>query len=166
LFDDHGPHWPAPGYLIAGGVLAAVILVVMASLAGIAVVNSMGESEETAPAPSTSVSAKLPVYWTVRSGETLSDIAAKTGLSVAQLESFNPSLDTASLVPGQRVQLRAQVPRPRPKPRGPRFWTVRPGQSFGSIAERTGRSIARLQQLNPKLKPEKLQPGDRVRLRP
>jgi hypothetical protein len=45
------------------------------------------------------------------------------------------------------------------------FWTVRPGQSFGSIAHATRISIVTLEQLNPKLKAASVQPGDRVRLR-
>ena len=48
---------------------------------------------------------------------------------------------------------------------GPRFWKVKQGQSFGSIAAKTGKPIDTLLRLNPKLKPEKLQVGDRVRLR-
>ena len=42
---------------------------------------------------------------------------------------------------------------------------VRSGQSFGSIAASTGINIVTLEQLNPKLKPATLQPGDEVRLR-
>jgi hypothetical protein len=45
------------------------------------------------------------------------------------------------------------------------FWTLRPGQSFGSIAAATGINITKLEQLNPKLNPATLQPGDLVRLR-
>jgi hypothetical protein len=44
------------------------------------------------------------------------------------------------------------------------FWTVRAGQSFGSIAAATKISIVTLEQLNPSLKPASVQPGDRVRL--
>jgi LysM repeat protein len=43
---------------------------------------------------------------------------------------------------------------------------VRPGQSFGSIAAKTGINILTLEQLNPRLKPATLWPGDRLRLRP
>jgi LysM repeat protein len=57
------------------------------------------------------------------------------------------------------------VPLPPPKPLGPRYWTVRSGQSFGSIAARTGHDIGSLQRLNPRLKATALQPGSRVRLR-
>ena len=104
-------------------------------------------------------------YWIVRPGNTYAEIAAKTGLTVAQLEAFNPNVDPLSLIPGQRLNLWRHPPKPRPKPLGPLFWTVRPGESFGAIAAKTGINILTLEQLNPRLKPTALQPGDRVRLR-
>ncbi len=164
MLDVRGPRGPAPAYLIAGAVLV-VVVVVLASLAGIAVVKSIGSPDETTQASRVARS-KLPVYWIVRRGETYSQIADKTGLSVDELTRFNPSISPESLVPGQRVKLRLHVPPPPRKPLGPRFWKVRRGQSFGSISAKTGRTVTRLQELNPKLKPETLQPGDRVRLRP
>jgi LysM repeat protein len=108
---------------------------------------------------------KVPPYWTVRPGDTLTKIAHATGLSVAQIEDYNANLDPQILVPGQRLNLWKHPPRPRPKPPGPRFWIVKPGESFGSIAAATKISITTLFQLNPNLKPASLQPGDRVRLR-
>ena len=108
---------------------------------------------------------KLPVYWTVHPGDTLTIISDKTGLTIGQLEAYNPNAAPQSLLPGERLLLRAHRPKPRPKPPGPRFWTVRPGESFGSIAAKTGINLAELEQLNPRLKPITLQPGDRVRLR-
>jgi LysM repeat protein len=110
---------------------------------------------------------RLPVYWTVRPGDTLTLIATKTGLSITQLEAFNPALDPSSIAPGQRLLLRRHPPleHAAPRPLGPRFWTVKPGESFGSIAAKTQISIVTLEHLNPKLKPAALQPGDRVNLR-
>lgn len=107
----------------------------------------------------------LPPWWTVHPGESYSAIAEKTGLTVDQLETFNPYTNPAAIVPGQRLKLRLHVPLPKPKPKGPRFHTVRTGESFGSIAAKTHHSIVALQQLNPKLKPTELQPGARMRLR-
>jgi LysM repeat protein len=101
----------------------------------------------------------------VRPGDTLTQISLKTGLSIAQLEAFNPQADPNGLVPGQRLNLWLHPPMPPPKRPGPMFWTVKPGQSFGLIAAKTGINIATLEQLNPQLKPTTLQPGDRVRLR-
>jgi LysM repeat protein len=110
---------------------------------------------------------RLPPYWTVRTGDSFAVIAAKTGLSMDQLQAYNPTVDPLALTPGERLNLWQHPPkphRPRPRPRGPMFWTVRPGQSFGSIAHATGISIVTIEQLNPKLKPASVQPGDRVRL--
>ncbi len=110
---------------------------------------------------------RIPPYWRVRPGDSFAVIAAKTGLTIDQLQAFNPTVNSMALTPGQRLNLWAHPPKPhtaKPKP-GPMFWTVRPGQSFGSIASATKISIVTLEQLNPTLKPGSVQPGDRVRLR-
>jgi LysM repeat protein len=109
-----------------------------------------------------------PPYWIVRPGDTFMEIAAKTGVSVAQLQAFNPDVDPLALVAGQRLKLWLHPPKPSPAtvPLGPLYWTVRPGQSFGSIAAGTGINMVTLEQLNPRLGPATLWPGERVRLRP
>jgi LysM repeat protein len=109
-----------------------------------------------------------PPYWIVGPGDTLTEIAAKTGVSVAELQAFNPDVDPLALVPGERLKLWLHPPKPSPTPvpLGPLFWTARPGDSFGSIAASTGIDMLTLEQLNPGLKPGTLWPGDRVRLRP
>jgi LysM repeat protein len=143
------PHYLVPAALAA--LLAAVMVVIVSS----------GGGPETASSPAISHPAtvrKLPPYWTVRRGDTYSQIALKTGLTIGQLEAFNPHTGPFSLVPGQRLNLR-QPPPPRPRPPAPRFWTVRRGDSFGLIAAKTGISIDTLEQLNPRLKPTTLQPG-------
>lgn len=63
------------------------------------------------------------------------------------------------------MKLRAKVPPTKPKPLGPKSVVVRTGDSFSSVAAKTGKPMGRLQRLNPKLKPTLLQPADRVRLR-
>jgi LysM repeat protein len=104
----------------------------------------------------------------VRAGDSFAVIAARTGLTMDQLQAYNPNVDPLALTPGERLNLWQHPPQPhhpKPKPPGPMFWTVRPGQSFGSIAAATGISIVTLEQLNPTLKPASVQPGNRVRLR-
>jgi LysM repeat protein len=120
------------------------------------------------PAPRPAAQRRLPPYWTVRPGDSFALIAARTGLSMDQLQAYNPNVDPLALTPGERLNLWQHPPKPhgpRPRPPGPTFWTVRPGQSFGSIAAATGISIVTLEQLNPTLKPASVQPGNRVRLR-
>ena len=138
-----------------GALVVAMLIAIAATLIG----------SDPAPSAGDAALRRLPPYWTVHRGESYSLIAEKTGLSVDQLETFNPYTNPSTLVPGQRLKLRLHPPPPRPKPKGPRFWTVRTGQSFGSISAKTGHSIYRLRRLNPRMKPTELQPGDRMRLR-
>lgn len=150
----------APLFLL--GVAAAVVLIVRSPPAFLRTTSA--GTHVSRPA----AHRRLPPYWTVRPGDSFAVIAAKTGLSLDQLQAFNPSIDPLALAPGERVNLWQHPPKPHHPKRhaqGPTFWTVRPGQSFGSIAHATGISIVTLQQLNPKLKPASVQPGDRVRLR-
>ena len=44
-------------------------------------------------------------------------------------------------------------------------YTVRAGDTLGSIAERTDTSVERLQELNPQLDPQALTAGQRIKLR-
>ena len=163
----------APPARRSGRVFARLIapLVLLAVVAAIALIvssppNLAGPTDSHGQLAATA--RRLPPYWTVRPGDTLAQIAAQTGLSINLLQAYNPNVNPLALTPGQRLNLWRQPPKPRtakPKPPGPMFWVVRPGQSYGSIAASTGISIITLEQLNPKLKPASVQPGDRVRLR-
>jgi LysM repeat protein len=146
------PHYVMPAIIVA--LVLAVIAAVVLSLAG-------SGSDPVAATPAR----HLPPYWTVHSGESYIEIAHRTGLTVDELETFNPYTNPSAIRPGQKLKLRLHVPPPRPKPKGPMFHTVRTGESFGSIAATTHHNINALIRLNPKLKPTQLQPGDRMRLR-
>jgi LysM repeat protein len=145
-------------------IVPVAFVVAVLAVGGIAV-STLNGSEPSDAAADAAAIAKLPPYWTVKANQTYSDIAAKTGLTVDQLEAFNPRTNPTTIRPGQRIKLREKVPPPAPKPLGPKFWKVRQGQSFGSIAVATGKPIDTLIALNRRLKPEELRPGDRVRLR-
>jgi len=151
---------PPLHYLVPGALIVLLVAIVV-----VAVTSLSGSDPRAGGTGAQDAARRLPPYWTVKRGQSYAQIAEQTGLSIEQLETFNPRTDPNVLLPGTRLKLRLRVPPPKPKPKGPRFWTVRTGQSYGSIAARTGHSIVRLQQLNPKLKPTELRPGDRVRLR-
>ena len=48
----------------------------------------------------------------------------------------------------------------------PRTYTVKPGDTLGSISEATGISVQRLQELNPSVDPQNLTVGQVITLRP
>jgi LysM repeat protein len=146
--------------LLLLGVAAAVVLIVRSPPGFL---RTTGARTHAAAA----VQRRLPPYWRVRSGDSFAVIAARTGLTVDQLQAYNPNVDPLALTPGERLNLWQHPPKPhvKRKPPGPMFWTVRSGQSYGSIAAATGINIVTLEQLNPGLKPASVQPGNRVRLR-
>lgn len=157
---DHDDHRHVV-YLAAIGLvvlLLAIVVVAATTLTG----ADPATSAEQARAKKL---AKLPVYWKVHTGDSYGSIALKTGLTVEELETFNPKVNPQTIRPGQRLKLRLKVPKAKPKPLGPRFHTVRTGDTYGAIAAKTGHSVRRLQQLNPKLKATELRPGARLRLR-
>ena len=161
----------APATGPRGGVsryLAPIVLAIAAA-AVIAVVVSAPHSGRRAGTAIArhATPRRPPPYWFVRPGDTLMEIAARTGVSVARLQAFNPDVDPLSLVPGQRLKLWLHPPKPSPTPAplGPLYWTVLPGESFGSIATKTGINMATLERLNPGLRPTTFWPGQRVRLR-
>jgi LysM repeat protein len=152
---SHAVYLSAIGLVV---LLLAIVVVAATTLTG----TDPATSAEQARAKELS---KLPVYWKVHTGDTYERIARKTGLTVAELETFNPRVNPGTIRPGQKLKLRLKVPKPKPKPLGPRFHTVRTGETYASIARRTDHSMIRLQELNPKLSANELQPGDRIRLR-
>lgn len=162
----------APAARRAGRILARLlVLVILLGVAAVVVliVRSAHLGGQPVAHRPAATAPRLPPYYTVQPGDTLAQISAKTGLSVALLQAYNPTVNPLALNPGERLNLWQHPPqpaKPKPKPPGPTFWNVQAGQSFGSIAASTGISITTLEQLNPNLKPSSVQPGDRVRLRP
>lgn len=153
---------PASAWYLIG--LALLIGFVVISLMAVSLLNSQGEDPDTAVAAEARTK-DLPPTWTVKRGDSYSSIAEKTGLTIEDLETFNPRTNPSTIVPGQRLKLRMHLPKAKPAPLGPRFWTVRRGQSLGSISAATGKPMGTLRRLNPKVKAAEIQPGDRIRLR-
>jgi LysM repeat protein len=50
--------------------------------------------------------ASTPTFYVVKSGDSLSEIAAKTGVSIATIEALNPHVNPNNLQPSQRLRLR------------------------------------------------------------
>jgi LysM repeat protein len=69
--------------------------------------NGSTTTQQSKPAKKTTASKKSRKrrMYTVRSGDTLSAIAVKTGVSLATLQRLNPKLDADTLHAGQRVRL-------------------------------------------------------------
>jgi LysM repeat protein len=103
--------WRNPARYLAPLALAAT------AVAAYAIVHSAVTHKHPAPAPSVVQHAplhrvrghKTPTkakFYVVRQNDTLSKIAARTGVSVSTLEELNPNVNPDALHPAQRLRLR------------------------------------------------------------
>lgn len=151
-------------------VAAAVSILVVGGLIATAVIEatSGGSTPDlTSPSALAFATRGLPRDWVIRSGDTYDSIAAATHLSASQLQALNPRQDPNALVPGEHLRLHLPVPHAHSRHRTvPRFWTVRPGDTYSSIAAQTGVPVYDLAAYNPSVNPDTLSPGRRLKLRP
>jgi len=87
------------------GVIAAIALVVRGELH----TASPGPATPAVSSTTTTTSAtkpRQPTFYVVKAGDSLSAIAARTGVSVGTIEALNPSINPNVLQTGQRLRLR------------------------------------------------------------
>lgn len=96
-----------------------------------------------------------PLQYTVRSGDTLGQIANRHGVSVGELQRWN-SFSGTRIRPGQTLTIHRDGSAPAYI-----VYRVRSGDTLGSIANRHGVSVRKLQQWNG-LSTTRIRPGQRL----
>ena len=99
-----------------------------------------------------------PPTHTVRSGENLSVIARRYGVTLGALTAANPQVSTRRLMPGIELLL------PTAALADAQTHRVRAGDNFSTIARTYGVSLRGLTSANPDLDPRRLQIGQRLRI--
>jgi LysM repeat protein len=95
-------------------VLAATALIVALIVAVVAITGSVGEDDsngsrsqgQNGKAAHKTHPKHVPATYEVKSGDTLTSIAHRMGVSVAQIEELNPEVDPQILVAGEQLKLR------------------------------------------------------------
>ncbi|MBQ2112355.1 MAG: LysM peptidoglycan-binding domain-containing protein [Bacteroidales bacterium] len=122
-------------------------------------------ASSSAPAKTSSVSSGASTY-TVKSGDTLSGIATKHGVTVGQLKEWN-SLSSNNIKAGQVLKVKATASSPAPSSATSDeyvTYTVKSGDSFYSIAKNyPGISAQNIMDFNG-LTSSKLKPGMKIRI--
>lgn len=99
----------------------------------------------------------------IKAGDTLFGLGRRFGITVDAIRDANPGLDPEHLRIGQRICIPAPPP-PRPCPGG--TYTIRPGDTFFSLARRFGTTVEALRAANPGVDPDRLQIGQVICLPP
>jgi LysM repeat protein len=103
--------WLAPLALVA---VAVAVLAILSGGSGGGSSNggatpirpsSTGKAAQKGRGGKTKPAAAKSRTYTVQAGDTLTGIAAKTGLSLTRIEQLNPALDSQALQTGQKVKL-------------------------------------------------------------
>ncbi len=104
--------------------------------------------------------------YTVRSGDTLSGIAARNGVSLSALLSTNPQITNPNRIyPGQVIHLPGGSESSRSLASASHDYTVRSGDTLSGIAARNGVSLAALERANPQISnPNRIHPGQVVHI--
>lgn len=105
--------------------------------------------------------------YTVRSGDTLSGIAARHGMSVDRLRSLN-NLDRGFIHPGQQLRVTGTAAKPAKRatsrPAATGSYTVRSGETLSGIAARHDMSVTRLAKLNHLSTRDFIHPGSTLKV--
>ena len=100
----------------------------------------------------------------VKSGDTLSEIGAKDGLTVAKLAALNNLKPPYIIYPGQRLKLQGTA-KQAPKP-SREYYTVKKGDALSKIAAKYNTTTAKLDALNANIvNVNKIYPGMKIRVK-
>jgi len=108
-------------------------------------------------------------YHKVQAGEVLKKVATYYAVSENEIMNWN-GLKTTNIYIGQHLRIESEKkvtpPKPKPKPAATRkYYTVRSGDTFGHIAEKHRVSQSRLRKLNPRININRLDIGQKIRIR-
>jgi LysM repeat protein len=89
---------------------------------------------------------------------TIGALVVRAGFQHGQHRSAPPTTTAASTTKTTRTHKHAH------KPRHPKTYTVESGDTFESIATKTGTTVTQLEQLNPNVDPTALRVGEKIRV--
>lgn len=133
-----------------------------------------GDSTQVVSESPGSTAAGNTFYHKVQAGENLGNIATKYGTTVNKIMALN-GMSSTNIYVGQRLKIESTkagadtgstpVAKPKTQASQVKYYSVQSGDTFGKIAQRHGKSISQLKQLNPGINIEKLRLGQKIRVR-
>ena len=167
-YKDYGKPSPSPGpsapveyTVLPGDTLSEIALRFGTTVSRIAQLNGITDPNKIYPGQVLRLTGSVfpvPTTYTVKSGDTLSQIAARFGTTYLILAQLNGISDPDTIYPGQQLKL------PSGSQSGGQYYTIRPGDTLSGIAAHYGTTVSRLQSLNNISDPNKIYAGTRIRI--
>lgn len=167
-YKDYGKPSPSPGpsvpdeYTVQpGDTLSEIALRFGTTVSKLAQLNGITDPNKIYPGQVLRLTGNTSpgqTTYTVQSGDTLSQIAARFGTTYQTLAQLNRISDPDKIYPGQQLKL------PSGSQSGSQYYTIRPGDTLSGIAARYGTTVSRLQSLNNISDPDKIYAGTKIRI--
>ena len=130
-------------------------------------VSNPAKQSKSTTTTTTTTSNEKQKYYTVKRGDSLSSIAERFGVTVAQLREWN-GIEADNINAGVRIAVDAsasrRVSKPESKPEvKTSTYTVKKGDGLGAIAERHGMTLQEIRELNG-LKDNNIQVGQKLKV--
>lgn len=158
---EPAPSVPSAYTVQPGDTLSGIALRFGTTVSQLAALNSIADPDKIYAGQvlrlTGSPSGNQTIY-TVKAGDTLSEIAARFGTTYQVLAQLNGISDPDRIYPGQtlRIPSGAQV--------SAQYYTIRSGDTLSGIAARFGTTVKKLQELNQISDPDKIYAGSRIRI--
>ena len=120
-------------------------------------------------------SAEAEEWYTIKEGDLVGRVAARYGMSLAEIKRLNPNINVDRVSIGQKIRVKgkpkaedntAKKATPQPTEEGDAVWhTVSSGDLVGRIAAKYGTTVRRIQELNPGLNPDRISIGQKIRVK-
>ena len=126
-------------------------------------VSNPAKQSKSTTTTTTTTSNEKQKYYTVKRGDSLSSIAERFGVTVAQLREWN-GIEADNINAGVRIAVDASASRRVSKPEvKTSTYTVKKGDGLGAIAERHGMTLQEIRELNG-LKDNNIQVGQKLKV--
>lgn len=99
------------------------------------------------------------MYLRIRRGDTLMRVLARSGLSIAMLQTLNPGIPLNQLYIGQQIKVIDFK-----KVEAPGKYVLMQGDSLSMVAQHFGTTVQAIRQANPAMQPQAYRPGVAIQL--
>ena len=147
---------------------------VEAATESVATVESVTEQPKQSTETETETKSEIEEWYTIKEGDLVGRVAARYGMTLAEIKRLNPGLNVDRVSIGQKIRVKgqpkaeekSQTTTPKPAQEGDAVWhTVADGDLVGRIAAKYGTTVRRIQELNPDLNPDRIRIGQRIRVK-